>query len=335
MKTKFKPLILATSLVAIGLGAAANANAAAYAVATNNVQNGFINPFVNGVSDFTNPLLVVATPSATSSSSTTLTGFTGVANSDSGATPDADVSVLGIPRTNEDVNGAGYYNLEGVSGTTNYSWGDAAVLTEQTSPDTRISARNAAETNIATEGFGTADGTNSSSTIFSMPIIAGAGCGIDLTTCYLEFSFEADPYLFASLDALAEPNPASFAKGSLAFSITLDLLDVGTVFTWAPNGAVTAGGALGGTEFADGANLNTSVQALIPGTSDEKSGAYGAGTFASFRARTGDLTPGAYTLTLRMVEKTEAKRSVPEPTSLALLGLGMAGLAGLRRRKAA
>ena len=48
MKTKFKPLILATSLVALGLGAAANAHAAAYAVSTHNLQAGFINPLVNG-----------------------------------------------------------------------------------------------------------------------------------------------------------------------------------------------------------------------------------------------------------------------------------------------
>ncbi len=333
MKTHLKAMAVATSLIAGGL-VSVSAHAAAYAIVTNNVQNGFIQPLVNNVLDFSGQFISAGTPGSTSNSSATLTGFLGVANFASGVNPDSPISTLGSTagRLNETLGVAPYYKQEGAQPGQNFSFGDANVISEQASAATRIQARNIAESNIGTSGtnVGTADGTNASSTIFNL-----TGCSAT-NTCQLGFSFDADPYLYAELDALAQANPASFARGTLDFSVTLNKLNPVTgstspVFLWAPDGS--PGGILGGTELLDPEALNVSVQALVPGTFDQKSGPYASGGFGSFAAVTDNLNDGTYTLTLRMNEKTEVKRTVPEPGTLAMLGLGLMGVAFGGRRK--
>jgi len=335
MKMKFKLLTLSASLLACGIGVSGQAQANAYAVATNNIKDGYVATFVDGILDTSGKYMSFGTPASESSTSATLNG-NGVAHNSVTPPPDSPVSTVGSPvRTNENVNANGYYNLFGKLGT-NYSWGDAKVVSEQALTGTPIVARNAAESNLAGRGSANGDGTNKSSTVLSIPVVIGGDCGAG-HTCQVNFSFLADPYILAVLDAGV--NPPHVARGTIAMSITLTKVnDLIPTFAWAPNGDCPGGvgtcaGVAGGTEYADAENLNLTREALVPGQTSEYSAPYANNVYGAYGARTIALGTGTYTLTLFMNEKTDVQ--LPEPATIGLLGLGLLGLGFARRRKQA
>ena len=314
MNSKTNPLLSGALVLATTTLLAGNAHASSYAVATDNIRNGSVTPNGGGIT---------FGPVMSNSSSAASLSNSGVSFAAIGPNPDAPVSALGSAsgRGNETA-GPVYYTLLGNTGG-NYSWGDAIVNQEQ-GPNATITTRNAAESNIATEGFANADGTNKSSTGLTVNTANCSGA------CTISFAFQADPYIATSVDAGALPG--SVARGTLGFDITLTRASDNTiVFNWTPNGA--PGGIIGGTETSDPENLNLTLAALT-GQSLSHSGPYGAGTFASYAATTGALSSGAYTLSIFTNEKTDVVRAIPEPETYALMlaGLGVLGFVARRRR---
>lgn len=357
MKTKFKLLALSASLLACGIGVSGQAQATpnAYAFAANNIKDGFIGAYVDNVLQTANgPYLTFGIPQSESSTSATLYG-SGVANQavSPPPAPNGPVSTVGVPVRPEELLlaageaiaaphggiaaiGGTYYKPFGTLGS-NYSWGDANIVSEQSLTGAFIVARNAAESNLASIGSANADGTNKSSTSLSIPIVVGGDCGSG-KVCQVDFSFMADPYILAMLTADAKS--PHVARGTLAMHITLTKDDQSYIFSWSPNGVVgpaggcaVGGATIGGCEYADAENLNLTMEVLNPGQTKVHSAPYANNVYGAYGARTNALGTGTYTLNLFMNEKTDVQ--LPEPATIGLLGLGLLGLGFARRRKQA
>lgn len=224
---------------------------------------------------------------------------------------------------------AGYVNnsyaSNGASGTS-YAVADASIDKLQLSGDPYTRARNFAEAKLIGNGTANAVAGNSSATLLTTTIVAGAGDK-------LSFHFDALPYIQAYLtgNAIAP----SQAQGSIGLNFNLIDNSGNIVFNWAPDGIT--GGIQGGVETADAYTLNTSLTAL--------NGNGGPLTFAPssctvggvgcFSASTNALAAGVYTLNLAMHENVTLQSAVPEADTYAMLlaGLGLMGVVARRRSR--
>ena len=320
---------LATGIAAaLALGVAGQANASVYASSSLKIQEFKVNITglaQNPIDSYEFTLTTTATLNGASSPVQTNTCSGTTPGSGCNTLPSLDASAANAPggtivRANNDFSFFG-------PGANTYSNSDSVIYTSELGNDVPSSTAQIAESELQGNGAARANAEITSNTGFTFTfIISGTGS--------LALSFQADPSLYAEINQLAFTSGAAQANMNTSFSLTKN--DGTSEINWRPNGSAGSDCSVTGSvasvtcaEDNDNADLNQNLSV----TSNPATVQYSRAAGWSLMGITVDgLTDGAWTLAFNGVTSTSV-RTVPEPSVLALLGIAIAGMGAVSRRR--
>jgi len=320
---------LATGIAAaLALGVAGQANASVYASSSLKIQEFRVNITglaANPIDSYEFTLTNTATLNGASSPTQTNTCSGTTPGSGCNTTPSLDAPAANAPggtivRANNDFSFFG-------PGANTYSNSDSVIYTSELGNDVPSSTAQIAESELQGNGAARANAEITSNTGFTFTfIISGTGS--------LALSFQADPSLYAEINQLAFTSGAAQANMNTSFSLTKN--DGTSEINWRPNGSAGSDCSVTGSvasvtcaEDNDNADLNQNLSV----TSNPATVQYSRAAGWSLMGITVDgLTDGAWTLAFNGVTSTSV-RTVPEPSVLALLGIAIAGMGAVSRRR--
>jgi hypothetical protein len=337
-----KPLALVLGVCATGMLAAQSAQAYVYAGSELSIDELTISIDSGG-----NPISIEGFGYSTSTSAELNGAAVGDAdscggqplNNDCGVAPVLSSDAVNAPGSGGNIRGAGDYSLSGVT-STNYANSNAEITTAELVNFVPSSVQQVSEANLVGNGTASAGTSVQSNTNLFFLFQTGSG-SVEIT-----LSFDAFLDQFAEIDNTALlGGPTIDANAQYSSSVTASLTGSGVDASWTSDGVSSncSSGSAGCDDPSDPSDL-TITQSTGAGIAfgipfgDPSSVSNGTGGPQSYLVTLTADCPIAvcnWTLNLAATTGVVIRNEVPAPASVALMGLGLLGLAGIRRRNKA